>query len=359
MLFSALRLTNFRSFSEFELTLDPNSNVILGPNGAGKTSVLEAIVLLLTGKSFRVRQLNRLIRSECTESTAYGELLNSYGQKITLGVQKTQQKSLIHRLNGENIKRKTDVLALLPVQLICHESFQLLDAGPKYRRKFLDWGVFHVEPDFLQHWQQAQKAIEQRNAAIKAQLSKAQVQLWDEPLITATKAIHTLRERYINDLLPLAQAMIQQWLGVFEIEISYYAGWDVQLPYSAVLKQQYAKDWQYKCTQYGPHRADLVIKANGVPADEILSRGQQKLLVCALKLAQGALLREALDKPCLYLLDDLPAELDESRIVALTQTFATLGSQVVITGIDSSRLADLTNNAGLVFHVEPAGAECG
>lgn len=352
MKLSTLSCSGFRNFDHLELSFTPDINLVLGPNGAGKTSLLEALHVLFTGKSFRASQLNRMIQHSAQELMLVAQLVDASGKKLTIGAQKACQSTLHHRFNGENVKRKADLLSILPIQLIHHETFQLLDAGPKYRRQFLDWGVFHVEHAFLPCWQVFQKSLEQRNAALKAGQSKHQVQLWDESLIQAAVKIDAFRKDYMAALQPVLMPYLSEWLGDYPVEFDYSRGWDASVAYSEALDTSFIRDHQLKSTQLGPHRADIRITIDGIPADDVLSRGQQKQFVCALKLAQGRLLATTKHQPCLYLLDDLPAELDQARIGQLTEALTRLDAQVIITGIDEHRLGAVVEGGAGVFHVE-------
>jgi len=160
-----LRITDVRCLAEAELALDPARNYIYGPNGAGKTSILEAIYLLGRGRSFRTRQIRRLVRYGRSGLAVFGEVGD--GPRLRrIGVAFNQGR-LEKKIDGSAAAGTAALVEILPVHAIDPSSHELIQGGPSERRRFLDWGVFHVEHGYLDTWRRYRRLLGQRNAALK------------------------------------------------------------------------------------------------------------------------------------------------------------------------------------------------
>jgi DNA replication and repair protein RecF len=354
MSIAQLAVHNFRNL--ITLTLQPASkfNLFYGDNGSGKTSLLEAIYYLGLGRSFRSRLNNRIIHQDAAHFSLFAQILAD-NRSIPAGLERHANGESRIRVAQENARSVMEITRLLPIQLLNPDSRFMLLGSSKLRRQFIDWGVFHVEPLFLSHWQHAQRALKQRNAALKSHTAKALVQLWDNELIIAAQALNELRKTYVTNLIQVFSTIAANFLGESAaISLQYKPGWDETQGLNQILTQSLPRDLQLGYTQHGPHRTDLMIRINGnLAAQDILSQGQQKLLVYALQLAQGILLRQQTHKRCIYLLDDLPAELDASNRYKLAAALNTIDAQVFITGIEREILSDLCLAVdSKMFHVE-------
>jgi len=335
--------------------LEPSAtiNLLYGENGSGKTSVLESIHLLGTGRSFRSSKLDPLISHDDDEAIVYAELRGG----LKIGLSKSRRR--IHQLKLQNERQRNweSVARELPIQVLDSNSFLLLEGGPKPRRRFLDWGVFHVEHSFVNSWRRSRKAIANRNMLLKqARLDLAQLEAWDMELSTSADEVDAARRKYIDEFLPIFSQVYRSLGGANadELEITYERGWDSERQLTQVLTENRGVDCRYGATQNGPHRADLCLKLGKTNAVEILSRGQQKMLVSAMKIAQGKLLSQALDRQCIYLVDDLPSELDRANRAAVFDQLAGLGGQMFVTCVDLSAIVESLSNPPemATFHVE-------
>ncbi len=274
----------------------------------------------------------------------------------SFGLKKPRNKKHELRHNGHNQKNWDQVVRSVPVQVLDANSFQLLEGGPKARRRFLDWGVFHVEPLFVEAWRRSKKALANRNQLLKSpRLDERQLLIWDHELGLAAEAIDSARTAYIGNLLPVFEIVYEELGGKAEdLAIQYTRGWESEISLEEALLANRGQDLKYGSSQIGPHRADIEIKLGKRKAVEILSRGQQKILICALKLAQGALYSEAIGHSCLYLVDDLPAELDEENRKRVLTQLVSQGGQLFVTAVEENALAmDASEVAEFAtFHVE-------
>ncbi len=345
-----LSFQNVRNLSRTNITPNSRFNIIEGANASGKTSLLEAIYLISQVKSFRTHRINHIIQHKQAEMQVVAKYQDHTDVIHTIGLGRSRSTTKIH-LNKSVINLSSKLAALVPIQVITPESHRLLEDGPKFRRQFIDWGVFHVKHNFLQTWKDYHRILRQRNAALRQNQSEQQVKSWDQPLIDITHQFHSERVAYLKALSPIVCEYTQQ-LTAEEIQIDYQPGWAKDLDFAEALNKSYQQDCQFKHTRVGPHRADLAIKAHGISVQVGLSRGQQKLLVCALRLAQIQYLQSYSQQSCIILLDDLPAELDEAHRERLMILLNSTEAQIFVTTTDAKLLSLTSVASKTVFHVK-------
>jgi DNA replication and repair protein RecF len=323
-----VQVTDFRCLHSVNLSLDPQFTLISGPNASGKTSLLEAIYVLGRGRSFRTRRLEHLIRHGADRFVVFGEVETSH-RRVPMGVEGSLS-GVRARIDGDRPTSLAELALLLPVQIIDPEVHHLIDEGPSRRRRFLDWGVFHVEPEFVSHWQRYQQALKQRNAALKSRQPQAVVGAWDGELVRAGEALSAARARYVEALAPLAITMARSLLGM-DLGLVYRAGWSKEQTLAEALQHSLIHDQEAAGTQIGPHRAELSIRLDGMAVKDRISRGQQKLLAAALLIAQLQLFPEGTSVQPTLLLDDPAAELDDERLAGLIGAVAAQRVQLLVT----------------------------
>lgn len=335
------------------VTLQPAEglNLIVGSNASGKTSLLEAIYLLSHGRSFRTANIRSVIQYDTTNLQVFGKVKqDKSASHINLGIERGATHTHI-RINQNTVNQTSRLASYLPVQVINPEAHHLLEQGPSQRRKFLDWGLFHVEPSFHENWQQFNRILKQRNAALRNKQSAKNVCLWDIPLIQSAEKLTTLRQRYVSELIPYIENFTKRLIEVIP-EVKYQQGWSRDFSLKEALQRSLEHDCQQGFTRNGPHRADLRILVDGIPVQEQFSRGQKKLLVCALRLAQISHLKDRLDQLSIVLVDDLAAELDVTHRKRLLELLVESGAQLFIT-VTEAELIDATAwLSRKMFHVE-------
>jgi DNA replication and repair protein RecF len=208
-----------------------------------------------------------------------------------------------------------------------------------------------VEPRFLAAWRRYHRALKQRNALLRER-RVAGLEAWTPELAQTGAVIQTLRERYVDSLIPRVQDYVRDLRGPDNIILRYSPGWSSDGSLDRVLRERMVQDGRLGYTRHGPHRADLIISAGAQPAHHTLSRGQQKVLVIAMRLAQAALLRERSGRQCAFLVDDLAAELDRERRRTVMENLGRLEAQVFVTGTDQALLPLPSDADAAVFHVE-------
>jgi DNA replication and repair protein RecF len=325
-----LQVSDFRCVQAAELHLDPRFTLITGPNASGKTSMLEAVYVLARGRSFRTRSLDTLIRNSRDKFVVFGEA-ELQDRRLTLGIEGSAA-GMRAKLGGQRVASLAELAAVLPVQIIDPEVHRLIEEGPSRRRRFLDWGVFHVEHGFVSHWQQYQVALRQRNASLKSRQPRAVVVAWDGELLRLGELIDLARKRYVDRLGQAAGVIAQALLGL-DLTLAYRSGWPREKTFAEALAQSWARDVELGATTVGPQRAELAIRLAGSAVKDRISRGQQKLLAAALLMAQVELFpAEANVRPTL-LLDDPAAELDAERLLGLIRQVAQSSVQLIVTSL--------------------------
>jgi DNA replication and repair protein RecF len=335
-----MQVTDFRCLHHGDIEFDRHFTLFSGPNAAGKTSLLEAIYVLGRGRSFRTRRLEHLIRTGSERFRVVGE--SEVGsRRVTLGVEASAE-GIRARIAGERVNSLADLAAFLPVQVIDPEVHRLIEEGPSRRRRFLDWGVFHVEPNFVDHWQKYGQVLRQRNAALRAGAARPVVSAWDAELTRYGSLVTDARTRYVALLAPVAVQVASKLLGL-ELNLSYRTGWLRDLDFAQALERSWRQDQELGSTQVGPQRAELAVKLDGALARDRISRGQQKLLAAVLLISQIKLFRPEAEVRPILLLDDPAAELDADRLASFIEEVSAQPLQLVVTTLNP----DLASFAGL------------
>jgi DNA replication and repair protein RecF len=323
-----VQVTDFRCLQSAALDLDPRFTLISGPNASGKTSLLEAIYVLGRGRSFRTRRLEHLIRHGTSQFVVFGEVATA-DRQVPLGVEGTSD-GVRARIAGAKAASLAELALMLPVQIIDPEVHRLIEEGPSRRRRFLDWGVFHVDHSFIGHWQRFHHALKQRNAALKSRQPRAVVSAWDHDLVNYGERVTKARADYVALLAPQAETIGRNLLGQ-NLSLGYRPGWLRELCFSEALQQSWGHDQDSGATQVGPQRAEMSIRLDGAGVKDRVSRGQQKLLAAALLVAQLKLFPEDGAVQPSLLLDDPAAELDDERLAGLIAEVSGHAVQLIVT----------------------------
>jgi DNA replication and repair protein RecF len=339
-------MSALRCIAEAELELHPDRNYIYGPNGAGKTSLLEGIFVLGRGRSFRTRHMQRLVQRGRDGFAVFGEVMVA-GVHRRLGVG-YRAGGLEKRIDGQPATSMAQLAELLPVHAIDPSMHALVEGGPSERRRFVDWGVFHVEPHYLESWKRYRRALSQRNAALKRAAPAAELRTWSAAVAEAGTAVDESRSRYLDRVAPHILRFGHLLLGR-SLTLDYRRGWP-DTRFHEALAESEPRDRQSGRTELGPHRAEVVLRLEDRRVQDEASRGQQKLTAAALILAQVAV--EASERPArsVLVVDDPAAELDSSSLERLLAAIEELPVQQIFTALSPSNLAPQADRP--VFHVE-------
>ncbi|MBK2124671.1 DNA replication/repair protein RecF [Fangia hongkongensis] len=336
MQLTSLDIHHFRNISSARIDFHSQLNLISGQNGSGKTSILEAIYFLSLGRSFRSSQLVRIIEHNNSGFQLFAKVFDERGFSIASAREKNGKSTV--KLDGEVVSSQSELTQAFPVQIFNPESFNLISSGAKERCKVLDWGAFYHDVGFLKLWQQAKHLIKQRNAALKQRFPMSYIQALDQALLKKAERLDAKRQAYFALLKPKVLSILSTFSESIDLSIEYHRGWSHEKPLDEVLNSHLDADLKSGTTSYGPHRADLRFKINHHPAQDILSRGQQKLLILALKLAQGELYTSEHKKSCVYLLDDLYSELDQRHLSKVFENLLDMDAQLIATSISPEQI---------------------
>ena len=344
-----LEVRDFRCIAATDLEFDGRCNLISGANASGKTSLLEAIFFLGRGRSFRTARNETLIRKGAEELLLTGRF--EAGESVRPVGVRYSREGFEARAGGNRIGSLAELATILPVQAIDPEVHRLVEEGPQERRRYLDWGVFHVEPRFVEQWRRYQRALKQRNAALRAEAPEQVVRAWDPELMESGRSLAASRREYFAQLVPHVAAVGERLLGT-TIELSLSDGWMAGTDLRDAIEHAWPRDRERGTTHIGPHRADLSIRVGGDPAKHRVSRGQQKLTASAMLLGQ-LLCDHALGSPTAALLvDDPAAELDEVNLERLLSVVLELPGQLFVSALDPSMAAFQRLPVTRRFHVE-------
>lgn len=348
MAIQKLEIKNLRNLLDIQIQPRSGLNFIFGPNGSGKTSLLEAIHCLGRGKSFRTHKTNHLINEDSSAFTVVGHI-HQQGRSSVIGMQRTTGNSLL-RLNGQSVNRASELTDILPIAVLDPGLHRLVEEGPDQRRRFLDWGVFHVEHAFNGIWNNYRRCLSQRNAALRSGWTQKAISHWDQELAQFATQLDQARRQYLESLSVFVQEFLIEFPALAQVKITYQQGWREGSDYLSYLTAQYESDKDRGFTQFGPHRADLRIRIDGTDARDYLSHGQQKVLVAVLMLAQCRQITSQ-DISAVVLVDDLPAELDVATRQKLLKLLESTEAQIFLTATDTALFSFKPETHG-VFHVE-------
>ena len=347
MALGTFRAERFRCLSVVDLELDPKANLFVGPNASGKTSLLEAAFFLSRGRSFRSRRRESLIAQGADDFVLTG-LSQASIAPMPLGVRATRGNTE-WRVGGAAASGIADLAEQFPAQVIDPEVHKLLEEGPGRRRRFLDWGVFHVEHGFLSNWRRDHQALRQRNAALKKDAADTDLMAWERELASTGEILAVQRQAYLERIAPPLLRIGEALLGQ-PMTLVHQRGWDTDRSLLDALAADRGRDRRYRATQLGPHRSDIAVLVGDRPAKDRVSRGQQKLVASGLMLAQLEIQEQERPGRSALLLDDPAAELDGENLSRLMTLVREVPAQLWVTSL-KPEIAGLVEGARM-FHVK-------
>ena len=349
-----LTAAGLRRFDSVEVEPAAGLNLITGDNGAGKTSLLEALHLMAYGRSFRGRVRDGLVRTGFEAVEVFVEWREGPDARHRRAGLRHTGQTWVGRLDGENVAQLGELCAALAVVSFEPGSHALVTGGGEPRRRFVDWGLFHVEPGFLPLWRRFARALKQRNALLKSGAGGPQLDAWDHELADAGEPLTRHRQQYLEQLqvrLAAVAADLVPALGASTIE--FLPGWrSAELSLADALLLARDRDRSLGYTSVGPHRADWRIDYAGHPNREALSRGQAKLSALSALLAQAEDYTQRRGEWPIMALDDLSSELDRKHQQRVLQRLLDSGAQIFVTGTEASAAWENLGVAPTVFHVE-------
>ena len=347
---AALEVRSLRILANIKIEFSLGLNLVVGSNGSGKSSLLEAVHILGSGRSFRTRRRRDLVTHGESNLRIVGRAIGPDGVTGTIGIEYHPDGLRIRR-GGVDVKAASELAAFLPMVTITPDTYRLVTDGADLRRRIIDRLLFHVEPRYHEHHQRYRRALRQRNAAIRGGITDDQFGGWNTELATVGEELTTLRIRYLKRALPEMEETVAKLVGM-PIDIRFYRGWDSAMSLEHACERSLTGDRLRGYTQAGPHRADLRFTVNGRLAQHSLSRGETKLFVTAVFVAQVRDLASILGHPPVVLVDDLASELDSDSRGRCLAELKTTGAQLFLTALPGHGLDGGGFEEMRLFHVE-------
>lgn len=354
MTLSRLSVNSLRNIIHADIVLGPRVNLVVGANGSGKSSLLEAIYFLGSGRSFRTHRLGPVINKVSDGCTVFG--IVEEGDRVhRVGVYRGRDGSRDIKVNSEVVMRASDLARALPVLVLGPETVDVLLGPPALRRRFLNWGLFHVEPRFLQEWEVATRCLKQRNSLLRVRnATDAEIRVWTDRLCEASLKLDIYRRSFFESFSLQFGVVCAVLSELKNVTCHYRRGWAQDSELEEVYEGQLESDKKRGFTASGVHKAELELLVDGVPAVTVCSRGELKILAWALYLTQGRISSSLGGvSSLLYLVDDLASELDVVHRAKVCGALIESRCQIIATGIEIEQLVDCWGGYPTkLFHVE-------
>lgn len=349
MRLDSLTIRQVRNLSEVKIIPIPEVNIIYGENASGKTAILESIYLLSKARSFRTAHIREVIQHQQEDLTIFG-LINTHNNKtVNTGLRKSIKETEI-RYNGERVKAVSEQAKNVVVQIANPDNTTLLTGSPKDRRKWIDWALFHVEHDYLEIWHSYHQALRNRNALLRRLAKDDEYYVWESIMAKTAKDLKARWQNYLDCLQQYYKETADQHACA---EVIFTARKDKLKTDDFLEHLQVARQSDIKAgfTQQGPHKADFEFKIKGKHISTIFSRGQIKLFIILLSIAQARLLKTEREITPIFLVDDLAAELDKKTAEVLLALLYKEKMQLFITSTEPGGIIKKNKDTKL-FHVE-------
>lgn len=337
MIIKALELSNFRNYGLLDMDFDRGTNILYGDNAQGKTNILEAIYLCATTRSHRGSKDRDIVNFE-EEEAHIRAILDKKGDEIRIDMHLRKSKTKGIAIDGNRLKRASQLLGLMNVVLFSPEDLSIIKNGPTERRRFVDMELCQLDPMYLYHLNNYNKIVNQRNKLLK-ELSvnpqlKGTLDIWDTQL--AAFGGHVIERRYafseqLNGIIQKIHKSLSG--GKEELKVVYEPEVEKE-KFADKLLQNQERDIYLKQTTTGPHRDDFAFVANGIDLRKFGSQGQQRTAALSLKLSEIELVKKMTGDTPILLLDDVLSELDSSRQNYLLGSIGEIQTIITCTGLD-------------------------
>jgi len=361
VILATLTTQSFRNLADAETGFHPQANIVVGRNGQGKTNLLEAIYFLATTRSFRTTRIGSVFRHEKDQVAASVFVSGAVerdglARTLSVGLETGEARRRVLMINGEKVTLPAYLHAL---SVFAYSSARLdaIRGTPEERRRFLDRGIASIQPAYVEQLSRYNRVLKQRNALLADIAHHRQaapsLDAWDNEMMVAAAAVHRTRAAYAVDLAAVFREIV---------ELHGYHVANVELRYTPSTTEELAKlrrqELKARMSLAGPQRDVLEFLVDGRAAAEVLSGGEQKMIVLFLKFAKLELFRRRHDEAALFLLDDVDAELDLgilqdllSRLPVSTQVFATSAKEAFLATLEAGPHRRLNVENGRVTSV--------
>ncbi len=368
MVLNHLWVSDFRCFESAELVPSSGVTVIQGPNGVGKTSLLEAVGVLATMRSFRAAAREVLVRRGADSAIVRAEV-DQDGRKVLIEAELPLARPWRFQANRQVARRVADLGGALRVSVFSPDDLQLVQGSPSGRRELLDGSLVAGAVKLEATVAEVERVLRHRGALLRQSGSRARgsrygnsgdvdntFDVWDERLAGSGTRLVEAREQLVDELTGPASAAYRHLSGRdSELRLIYRRSWEGEL--LDVLRANRPEDIRRQTTGSGPHRDELVILLEGMPARTHASQGEQRCVALALRLASHELATARFGAPPTLLLDDVFSELDDSRAALLAECLPK-GQVLLATAVDPPRaLSGDVVNVLDIGHAAKSGAE--
>ena len=337
-----LQLRNFRCFEALRVEFASGFNFFIGQNGQGKTSILEAACVLLRLQSQRSSTLAPVIR--------IGQKSFALAGRADDHLLEFRYSTLRRKLSFDHVEQRgvAEYLQLARVVSLANTDIEMVRGGSEFRRRFLDFLGAQIEPSYRPTLRAYERALRSRNALLKAPQAKPrELAAYDAPLLEHGGKLSALRARLVDRLAPFASEAHREISGMTEtLSLAFAPGNEAD--FAADLAASSAQEMRLRQTIVGPHRDDITLLVDEMPAAQYASEGQQRTVALALKIAQARVFTAEEKSPPLLLIDDIFGELDPARRNRLLKALPT-DAQKLVTATNMSWQED--ENAGRVFEL--------
>lgn len=373
-----LQLANYRNYARADIKLDRGVNLFVGDNAQGKSNLLEAIYLLSTLRSSRASTDADLVRRDLLETDFPVARLSCEVERAAGNLElelavvgrttdASHRAGKRVRVNGI-AKRASDAVGQLAAVLFTTLDIEVVAGPPLMRRRYLDMMISQVDRGYLRAMQKYARVLQQRNSLLKRihsrEASPTELNFWDQELAHAGGIIFQARADALGHVALQAAAQMERLSdGAEELSLAYrpalagHAEFDAPIDETEwtarmlkALHNARAKETASGSTIVGPHRDDVVVEIDNLPADSFASRAQQRTAALSLRLAEASYLRRALGDDPIILLDDVLSELDARRRRGVLEYFDSF-QQTLVTTADSDRLREVMTRASGRFVV--------
>ncbi|NNC80698.1 MAG: DNA replication/repair protein RecF [Acidimicrobiales bacterium] len=323
LILEQLSLQGFRSHDDFSMAFAPGVTAIVGPNGSGKTNIVEAVAWLATTRSFRGAPTDALIKRGSEVAIVRGQLRGENNRELLLEAELSRTGRTRIQMNKQKVQRARDLAGVMAVTVFAPDDLELVKGSPGERRTYLDHVLLGLHPRNDGLRADMEKILKQRNALLKGCGGRLDrdaaftLDVWDDKLATVGDQLGALRAEAVASLSPRVSEALSSVAGPGnEVTLRYDAPW-FETGLKAALTESRTNDVRRGVTTVGPHRDEIEIMLNAMPARTHASQGEQRSVALALRLAGHHLVEATTGVAPLLVLDDVFSELDDSRSAAL------------------------------------------
>lgn len=342
MIIKSLELTNFRNYDSLSIQFDKGTNILYGDNAQGKTNILEAIHLSATTKSHKGSKDRDIIKFG-REEGHIRTYLEKDGMEVKVDMHLRNSKSKVIAINGQKIKKASELLGILNVVLFSPEDLSIIKNGPSERRRFVDMELCQLDPFYLYNLNHYNKIVDQRNSLLKDLYLNPSLRdtlsIWDSQLVSFGSKIIERRKVFVDQINDIICEIHNKLSGGRETLVIQYEP-DVTIEdFEKKCQLNQERDIKYKQTSTGPHRDDFSFLIGDIDVRKFGSQGQQRTAALSLKLSEIELVKKISKDTPVLLLDDVLSELDSNRQNFLLNHIGEIQTIITCTGLD-----DFINN---------------